>query len=106
LAIKEGIDILFTPTVCMPLFCTLPQVVTIHDLIHKTWPKDMSWKNRILMSLFIDNSIRRANRVICVSESTRHDIENHIGKKKGNGYLKLVVNYQRFSLHQKKSIDQ
>ena len=79
LAKKEGLDLLFTPTVCMPFFCSLPQVVTIHDMIHKSWMRDMSIKNRIFMNIFVDNSIRRADGVISVSESTLRDIEKYIG---------------------------
>lgn len=83
MASAEKLDLLFTPGFYMPLFCEIPQVVTIHDLIHKTWPQDMAMKNRILMTIFVDGSIRRAASVISVSESTRKDIERHVGRTEG-----------------------
>jgi len=83
LAAAENLDLMFTPGFYMPFFSSMPQVVTIHDLIHKTWPGDMSIKTRMIMNVLIDSSIRRADGVIAVSGHTAGDIERFIGREKG-----------------------
>jgi len=83
LAAAEKLDLMFTPGFYMPFFSNVPQVVTIHDLIHKTWPGDMSLKTRMIMNVLIGSSIRRADGVIAVSEHTAADIERFTGRGKG-----------------------
>lgn len=72
------LDVLFTPAFYMPLFTSCYSLVTIHDLIHKTYPKDMSLHTRMIMNLFLDQGIRRANQIIAVSDCTKKDIERYL----------------------------
>lgn len=71
---KMGFDILFTPGFYMPVVKTIKYVTTIHDLIHKTYPGDMNKKNRLLMTLFVDNSVRHSDYLITVSDHTTKDV--------------------------------
>ena len=78
---QMDIDILFTPSFYMPLIKTTKYVTTVHDLIHKTYPKDMSIKNRILMNIFVNNSVKKSDYIITISQNTKKDIEKYIGRK-------------------------
>lgn len=49
-------------------------VVTIHDLIHKVNPDWFSHKEILLMDLPVKLAIKKATRIIAVSESTKKDI--------------------------------
>ena len=50
------------------------RVVTIHDLSAFTLPQAYPWKFRTYMRWVIARSLRRADRVICVSDFVRHEI--------------------------------
>lgn len=80
---KLELDVMFTPAFYMPLFTSCYSLVTIHDLIHKTYPSDVSIKTQLIMSLFLDQSIKRADRIIAVSDCTRRDISKYLGRTEG-----------------------
>lgn len=58
-----------------PLFGTpCPIVTTIHDVTFALFPEHFLPKDRFILNRFVPGSMRRAARVIAVSESTRRDI--------------------------------
>jgi glycosyltransferase involved in cell wall biosynthesis len=94
-----GLDVMFTPAFYMPLFTNCYSLVTIHDLIHKAYPSDVSLKTQLIMSLFLDQSIKRADRIITVSDCTRKDISKYLGRTEGidvihEGLGNLISNKQ------------
>ena len=50
-----------------------PVVVTVHDASYARAPELFSWRDRLLFR-FVAGSVRRATRVIAVSEFTRQDV--------------------------------
>jgi glycosyltransferase involved in cell wall biosynthesis len=66
-------DVYHSPNYILPLALRCPTVVTIHDLafldagLHRL-------RSHIYLSVLTALSLRKATRVICVSESTRHDL--------------------------------
>lgn len=70
-------DVLFVPTPNLPLFWFGPSAVTAHDQFifeHPEWfPKDdvASFSTKHL----VPRSLRRATRIVAVSEATRHAVE-------------------------------
>ena len=73
LAQRSGSDLFFGPLGILPLRSPLPSVVTVHDLtpiLHPSWHR---LKNRLGYSL-LGPTLRRATRVIAVSEATRRDL--------------------------------
>ena len=52
-------------------------ILTVHDLSFEYFPETFSWKRR-LWHIFVNprNLIRRANKIIAVSKSTKNDIVN------------------------------
>jgi len=75
LAISAGADILWGPAHVLPLRTrSLRSVLTVHDLVHRIMPKSMSNWNRWVSGALVDRSIRRADRIVADSESTKRDV--------------------------------
>ncbi|HKC23383.1 MAG TPA: glycosyltransferase family 1 protein [Thermoanaerobaculia bacterium] len=73
LAAKSGADVFFGPLGILPLRSPLPSVVTVHDLTPLLHPSWHHVRNRVGFSL-LGPTLRRATRVISVSEATRRDL--------------------------------
>jgi glycosyltransferase involved in cell wall biosynthesis len=54
-------------------------VVTVHDLSFERMPWVMGRRDRMLFRRFVPASARRADRVLAVSEHTKHDLAEHYG---------------------------
>lgn len=67
----------------LPLWRTggLHQGVIVHDLVFELFPETMTRSNRLLTGYFAPRSIRRADYIFCVSETTRTDLQRHFGAK-------------------------
>ena len=68
-------DLYHAPHYVLPASLPCPSVVTVHDLIHLLYPRFLP--NRaaaIYAGWMIDRALRRSERVIAVSESTRRDL--------------------------------
>jgi glycosyltransferase involved in cell wall biosynthesis len=65
----------------LPLWRTggLHQGVIVHDLVFELFPETMTRSNRALTGFFAPRSIRRANHIFCVSDTTRTDLQRHFG---------------------------
>ncbi len=62
-------DLFHVPHYTLPFFIPIPTVVTIHDAIHVTHPDTVFHK--IFGYLYIYSALKRANRVITVSEASK-----------------------------------
>src|SRR5262249_48229422 len=56
---------------------TAPAFLTIHDLSFERAPRLMGRRDRFFFRTMVPRSVRRADRVIAVSERTRQDIVDH-----------------------------
>ena len=54
-----------------------PAVVTVHDLSFESDPELMGRRDRLMFRTFVPRSARRAERVLVVSERTKHDLVEH-----------------------------
>lgn len=65
----------------LPLWRTggLQQGVIVHDLVFELFPETMTRSNRALTGYFAPRSIRRADRIFCVSDTTRTDLRRYFG---------------------------
>ncbi|MEP5766281.1 MAG: glycosyltransferase family 1 protein [Halieaceae bacterium] len=73
---RDDIDVFWSPRHHLPFFLPrqLAGVVTIHDLVWRRYPESMPLANRWLERAAMGFSIRRARRVIAVSEFTAGEI--------------------------------
>ncbi|MGD9994186.1 MAG: glycosyltransferase family 4 protein [Salinivirgaceae bacterium] len=69
-------------------------VVTIHDLIYKTYPNDFSLFDRLIYDFKFTYACKNADKIIAVSQSTKNDIVKYYGTPES----KIEVIYQ--SCHQ------
>ncbi len=56
-----------------------PTVVTIHDLSYLAYPRSLSPRARLMLTVLVPRSVRRAARVIAVSQFTRDDVVRRYG---------------------------
>ena len=57
----------------LPRSRRLRLVTTVHDLIPLTFPALTPWRHRVAFRLLIGGALRRADRIIAVSEATRRE---------------------------------
>lgn len=70
--LKYRIDLFWSPRHHLPIF--LPpktvSIITVHDLVHRLYPQTMPLSHLLVERLFMYYSLKKANRIICVSRST------------------------------------
>lgn len=71
-------DVFHSPDFIPPLYSAGPSVITIHDLAFLIYPHFLT-KDSARYYGQIDRAVRRADRIIAVSESTRHDLVKKLG---------------------------
>jgi glycosyltransferase involved in cell wall biosynthesis len=77
---RHMVDLFHTPFFDAPLLAPCPVVVTIHDLIFDRYPEYMPQRHfRLYYRLMMRLSLRRATRIIAVSEATRQDLVDLYG---------------------------
>lgn len=76
---KEKVDLFHGTMAVLPVLSGIPSVLTIHDLALELLPETMYWKNWLPLKLFMKASVRKADRIIAVSENTKKDIIKFYG---------------------------
>jgi glycosyltransferase involved in cell wall biosynthesis len=71
---RAGADAFFGSLGILPLLSSLPGVATVHDLTPLLFPEWHSRKNRLGFNPFIGATVRRARRIVAVSDATRRDL--------------------------------
>jgi glycosyltransferase involved in cell wall biosynthesis len=80
---QTGADLLHEPAFVGPLMGTCPFIVTVHDLSFHLYPHSFRTVNRIYLRLLTRWSVKRARRVIAVSQSTKDDLVHLYGLSPG-----------------------
>ncbi len=73
-AARVGADLFFGTLGIVPLVGSVPAVATVHDLTPILFPAWHSRKNRLGFAPLLWSTVRRARRIVAVSESTRRDL--------------------------------
>jgi glycosyltransferase involved in cell wall biosynthesis len=71
-------DLTHIPLNVVPAMLTKPYIVTVHDLSSLFYDSPSGWRHE-MRSVQIRRGLLRAEQVIAVSESTRHDVVNLLG---------------------------
>jgi glycosyltransferase involved in cell wall biosynthesis len=74
-----GADVLHAPDFVAPPVARARTVVTIHDLTFLALPEVMDPGNRAYLAGRVPGAVRRAGRVVAVSEATRRDVISRLG---------------------------
>lgn len=81
-AFKKKVDVLHTPAFAAPFWKgKWRTVVTIHDLIGKLFPQNLSVISRWYWGIWIPSINRCADRIIVDSECTKQDLIRHLRTK-------------------------
>jgi len=75
---RARLDLFHAPHYVVP-FTRVPLVVTVHDLIHLRHPNPLA---RLYARRMIGRAVRKARRVLTVSETVKREIEEAFGAKK------------------------
>ena len=73
--LREKLDLLFVPHFNAPILYPKKYIVTIHDVTPLDFPargRMPAWWRRELFGFIAGNAMRRARRIIAVSDFTRH----------------------------------
>ncbi len=72
-------DLLHALAFVSPLLAGHPGVVTVYDLSFRLMPEKFPPAQRLYLNTFTGHSVRRARRVIAISQSTRADVVRLLG---------------------------
>ena len=70
-------DVLYSPTPTLPYICPCRAVIKVHDIAFLLDDSFFSWTTRTAIHTMTSFAIKRADRIIAISESTKRDIEKH-----------------------------
>ena len=73
---QNSFDLFHSPNYVLPLFLKSPSVITVHDLITFNFPRLCQRESVLYFRLFLPRSIKKADKIITVSEKTKNDIIN------------------------------
>jgi glycosyltransferase involved in cell wall biosynthesis len=76
---QAGVDLLHGLALVGPAVSACPFVVTIHDLSFLFYPQNFQLLKRLYLQFFTRHSVRRARRVIAISENTKRDVVQQYG---------------------------
>ncbi|HEY7341815.1 MAG TPA: glycosyltransferase family 1 protein [Ktedonobacterales bacterium] len=74
-ALADRVDVLHVTYIAPPVV-SAAVVATVHDISYELYPEMFSARDRTILKTLVPRTIRRAQNVITVSESSRRDIAN------------------------------
>ncbi len=74
LAARAGVDLVHSMASTAPGWGAFKRVVTVHDLIYARYPEAHGRLRALGMRALVPLAVRRADRVIAISQSTRRDL--------------------------------
>lgn len=79
-ALKHNrIDLLHALAFAGPLATSIPWIATVYDLSFMLYPQSFNTANRVYLTWAVRHSLRHADRVIAISESTKRDMVRLFG---------------------------
>ncbi len=76
---REGVGLHFSPSYFLPLLKVCPSVVVVHDLTFKAHPEWFAREKRFRFDDLFWREVKRAERIITVSEHSKGDIVRLLG---------------------------
>lgn len=93
--------IIHYPDTMAPLFAKNPVVITVHDLAFKSVKGAFTWKQNLWKNIITDLSIKKANKIIAITNFTKSEINKYYPKLESN---KISVVYNGFNDFSKEEI--
>jgi glycosyltransferase involved in cell wall biosynthesis len=76
---RDRLDLLHSLGTTAPIFCPVPSVVTVLDVIYQHFPETFPAASRVGLRLVVPAGARRARRVIAISEAGKRDLVETLG---------------------------
>jgi len=90
---EERIDLYYAPSFLLPAFAGAgAEVICIHDLAWRILPQSKSFRFRAYMNRRLPSTLKRAARVICVSNATKRDLLEHYGHRIAEDRVRVIPN--------------
>ncbi len=71
---KHNFQLFHSPNYVLPFFIKTPSIITVHDLFTFDFPKLCRLKSVLYFKLFLPRSIKKADKIITISETVKNDI--------------------------------
>lgn len=84
---RSNVDLLWSPGYTSPVFCSCPQVVTIHDMQYKQYPEDFTLSARLALDILVRAGARRCRAIIAVSQFAKNEILNYTPARPQNVHI-------------------
>ncbi len=97
---ESGCDLFYSPSFNVPVFCPVPSIATIHDLILHRYPNQARFLKRLAYRFIFNRTVERARSLIAVSEKTKHDLLDfypHLDDKITVSYPGVGVEFKKAS---------
>lgn len=78
-ATMDSLDVFWSPRHHLPLLMSIPQVVSIHDMVWKKYPQTMQRANWWVERLLQPASAKKAKAIITISHASKRDIHEVVG---------------------------
>lgn len=78
-ATHDDVAALYSPGFSPPPYGKFKKIVTVHDLIGLIYPKNVGPASRFYWSVWLPGNLKKADRLVASSESTRRDIKRFLG---------------------------
>lgn len=75
---NNNFNLFHSPNYVLPFFFNFPSVLTIHDLITLDYPELCQNESVLYFRLLLPRSIKRATKIITVSNAVKNDILRHL----------------------------
>lgn len=79
MSMYRSMNAVFCPGYVGSLYSSTPQVITVHDGFAWVYPEEIGRLRSLYWKIFIPGSIRKASKIIAVSQSTAEDIVRFCG---------------------------
>ncbi|OPL07658.1 MAG: hypothetical protein AVO33_04205 [delta proteobacterium ML8_F1] len=86
---RHRIDLVFAPAYTLPLLSGKPSLVTVHDMIYKMRIDGGSLKAYWYRRFFYTASLKKAWRILTISQASRRDIIKYFPKQKNISVIPL-----------------
>jgi len=87
-------DIFFSPTHYGPRWSPVPTVISVMDLSFIFFPDQFRFRDLYQLRSWTERSVRKARRIITISQSSKHDILHYYGVEPG----RVVVAYPGYDV--------
>lgn len=94
--LPQPVDLVHAVALGYPIATNKPYVVTVHDIGPLTHPQYFSAKGAWIMKRSLAQAVKKADGIICISQSTANELESYVGGRVAD---RIRVVYEGISPH-------